>query len=68
MTRGDRMSRVDKEFLKDLDGVKIQRIKNDLENKKISTRELTRMFRNTSEYEKSLRELGTIPRRLKNGK
>lgn len=67
MRRADKMFRVDEKFLDDFDSIKRERIKNNLEKKMISFRELTRMARKSSAYKKLLEELGTIPRRLKDG-
>lgn len=67
MTVEDDQQRIDREFLRDLNRVKIERVNNKLEKKLISFRELTRMLRSSSVYRKLIRELGTLPRR-ENGK
>lgn len=53
----------DEGFFKDIKNIKIPRIKNNLETKVISDREVTRMLRNTDGFKISLEELKTKPRK-----
>ncbi len=59
----DKITRVDRDFVKDLENASIERIKNGNERRTLPTRELTRMLRNTQGWNSVLQELKLKPRR-----
>ena len=63
MVRKYKQAKVDPNFEKIMRDVSIQRIKNGMENKQISVREVTRMTTNADCFKVLLNELCTKPRR-----
>ena len=55
--------KIDKIWKEDLDSIRINRVKNDLETDIIPIREVTRMLRNTEGWKMSKKELETKPRK-----
>jgi len=65
MGRGEKMTRVDENFIIKLNTASTNRVRNGLDKKNLGIRELTRMAQNTEAFNKMMFELETKPRRRK---